>query len=716
MASPGNKPRWATDPDNPLIDLVEPSEAQKDEGWNKLQKPPYNTFNWLQAQTYYWIDYLDTFTKFGRGTQVRSNHPFTFSAAGALAFTSDIEVIFRDEGVVKTNFIAAADSPKTIPAGSVLVFRPDFSIGSSQLIFQAVYANLAPGEYAIVAEGSLTWDNTDEVILLRHRTVSAGNDQYGIGFSTLEVVMTGQQYITDSESGVRSYFGGAKILDSIRILDGDNFTMYSDNGSTVKFIIDGATGITGLGTGSPVSPSGRNVFLDISAASFGVAAMAGLAFHNGSSFTTGANWEFLSGSPAPGITEFFLDGDSVPLMRWKANGDISIRSTAALFFDGVTGAGDTYMLEEAANQWALFVGGSVAIRVESIINRVVIGGTFDLAIGPTKKLQFDTGGVGSDTNISETSANVLTFTLGGVSSLRLTSTTCEVPTADLIIDTTFKFYLDTGADTYIWAPVGDQINFVTGGTNAAVITNSFFSIDARDFAIQSGRRAYWDGGIDTYAMWNDGAASLEWYINGNLRYEMDTAGTATFFILRSENGTVSTSLQCLESSLIGIVGTSTNHPFHIRSNVIDRLVFETGGRIVVQAAANLIVENDNVPDENGHVTSRSLAKAWLSVDNNGTGADTALVYNSYNVSSISGPSGGGAGFYTLNFDRDMDITSGYVFVGSAHFGVAGGGSSNERFVGFIDKLAGSVTFAGSDDGGSRNPNFDIDVAVFGDLQ
>lgn len=718
MPLPGSLPRWATDPDNPLIDIVEPSEAEKDEGWNKYQKPPYNTFNWLQKQTYDWLDYLAVVTKFPRGVQLWSAHPFTFTAAGALDTTYNLQIKFHDAGELKTNFIAATDTPFTIPNGSVVVFRPDFSSGATQLIQQAVYANLDVGEYAIVAESSLTDTNNDEIVLFRRTDVSAIDDQYGVGFTILEIPLTGQQYITDSESGVRAYFGGAKILDSIRILDGDNFSMYSDNGSTVKVFIDGATGKAGFGTGTPTSPTGRDQVLDISAAGISSNAQAGLAFHNGSSFTTGGNWELASGSPAPGQTDFFLSADSVAIFRWQANGNVSIGSTRALYFDGVTGIGDTYMLEEAANQLGTFVGGSLAIRIESAIGRVAIGGAFNLAIAQGAAMYFDGGGVGGDTYAQSVTANTLTFFAGGQSSLRLTASTLEAPTADVLIDTTYKLYFDTGVNTYIYAAGAGQINIYTAGTSAAVITSTFFSIDARDFAVQAGRRIYFDGGVNTYAIYDDANDDLLWFVNGTEKFRFLSSSTSSSYRVRSPDGTVECTMFADQSGGNGGVGTilGSSFPFHISSNGTSRLSFETSGRIVVSGSADLIVENDTTPNEDGHVTAGSLAKAWgFYLDGGGSPSD------SYNIATIGDDDGDG--LYIVTFSNAMananyaTLVTPHVVVGDPEPTDRFGMTTNINTAGVAGAVVKSTTqfsvHIRTDDDGTVDSSFS--VTVFGDL-
>lgn len=54
---PVKLPRWATDPG---ADVVEPSEGQKDDGWDVSDRPPAGWWNWLQELNYDWLLWIDT--------------------------------------------------------------------------------------------------------------------------------------------------------------------------------------------------------------------------------------------------------------------------------------------------------------------------------------------------------------------------------------------------------------------------------------------------------------------------------------------------------------------------------------------------------------------------------------------------------------------------------------------------------------------------------
>lgn len=64
-AKPTFIPEWArndtTDPVLGTANVVEPSEAKKDSGWDPYEKPPRNWMNWLQRGAHLWIDYFNQF-------------------------------------------------------------------------------------------------------------------------------------------------------------------------------------------------------------------------------------------------------------------------------------------------------------------------------------------------------------------------------------------------------------------------------------------------------------------------------------------------------------------------------------------------------------------------------------------------------------------------------------------------------------------------------
>lgn len=126
---------------------------------------------------------------------------------------------------------------------------------------------------------------------------------------------------------------------------------------------------------------------------------------------------------------------------------------------------------------------------------------------------------------------------------------------------------------------------------------------------------------------------------------------------------------------------------------------------------NLFVQSDDLPDSDAEVTRQSLAKAWISVANNGNGLNTATVFDSYNISSLSGPDGSDE--YTITFDRDFSSVN-YVIAGAcAFFNDVGG--ANQFHIGWRSKSTGSCNVQTSDDTGNLNPIADFDLVFFGVL-
>jgi hypothetical protein len=58
VPKPSSIPEWASSPSDPG-DIVEPSGAKKQDGWNASERPPAQYFNWWQNLVYQWVDYLD---------------------------------------------------------------------------------------------------------------------------------------------------------------------------------------------------------------------------------------------------------------------------------------------------------------------------------------------------------------------------------------------------------------------------------------------------------------------------------------------------------------------------------------------------------------------------------------------------------------------------------------------------------------------------------
>jgi hypothetical protein len=84
-------------------------------------------------------------------------------------------------------------------------------------------------------------------------------------------------------------------------------------------------------------------------------------------------------------------------------------STARLYLDGVSGTGDTYIYESAANTVKVFAGGAEALAIKA----------GQIEIAPTNKFYLDGGG---DTYIYESAANTITTFVGASKRVETTAT------------------------------------------------------------------------------------------------------------------------------------------------------------------------------------------------------------------------------------------------------------------------------------------------------
>ena len=148
----------------------------------------------------------------------------------------------------------------------------------------------------------------------------------------------------------------------------------------------------------------------------------------------------------------------------------------------------------------------------------------------------------------------------GVTASSLTSVgtlTSVTTSGDVTLDATDKIYLDGGSNTYVSEASADVIRFYCGGVEN-------ISLTADDLWIKADGKLYWDGGLDTYTTlisnniigWycgnteamrvTDGAGKMtgNWDVTGEL-----TAGTKTFKIdhpLPSKNSSHSLIHSCIE--------------------------------------------------------------------------------------------------------------------------------------------------------------------------
>jgi len=109
----------------------------------------------------------------------------------------------------------------------------------------------------------------------------------------------------------------------------------------------------------------------------------------------------------------------------------------------------------------------------------VVAGTFGsgnysitgtLALAPTKQLYLDGG---NDTYIREVASDWMDFVVGGNSMLQLRNgVAVYLNLADVYMGATKRLYLDGGSNTYITEASADQIEFITGGSSRVKITST----------------------------------------------------------------------------------------------------------------------------------------------------------------------------------------------------------------------------------------------------
>ncbi len=207
MAEPTKYPEWTSN--NPG-QIIEPDAAKKQAGWAAGERPPNQYMNWLQNLEYLWAKLLNEKTKNVEPIQLRSAATAAWNGA-TLTFAQPIEIVFRNgNSPTRINKILAADSPIALADGDVVVvYRDRTNASPVTLALQAVYANLAAGQYAIVAETSLTSTKQENEMLLFRRK---GTD--------LEVPMFGISYPTGSTISFGRAFPGAHTHDAADIVSG----------------------------------------------------------------------------------------------------------------------------------------------------------------------------------------------------------------------------------------------------------------------------------------------------------------------------------------------------------------------------------------------------------------------------------------------------------------------------------------------------------------
>jgi len=100
------KPQWA---DGNVLYATEPSAGKKSTGWLSQEKPPFQWMNWLFLKIKEWLDFGDYYRDMVFSILFRSDAVLTWNAPN-IAFTQDLEFIFKIGADVWTNSIPLADS------------------------------------------------------------------------------------------------------------------------------------------------------------------------------------------------------------------------------------------------------------------------------------------------------------------------------------------------------------------------------------------------------------------------------------------------------------------------------------------------------------------------------------------------------------------------------------------------------------------------------
>lgn len=432
----------------------EPLDAKKDLGWVSEEKPPYQYFNWVLGTLAEWVTYLNDLSTTAQGANyLRSNDPITYSA-GTITLVDFLELRFRDGASVYTNRIAAGTIALT--DGQVLVAYKDTS-STTVTLSSGTYGTLAAGQYAVVAESSLSATNAEnEVILFRRRAVSAGDDTYGVGYDVIECPVLGTQYL----SGERFYLGG-KDYGDIVVTDSKDINVYSGNKTGLVFAVDGATGNFGV-------VSGAKFFID------------------GTSLS-GNSYIYESASD---VMRFVVGGNAdiaftTTLVSLGAH-DISVSPTYKFYFDG---ASDTFAYEKSSNLFVIATAG---------VDGLGVSGGDGIGIEPAKRFYFDGIGMTGNTYQHQSSSDVYGLVVGGTTMLQCQNNGTLLTTiySDVNVPATYKFYLDGGSNTYIYESSADVMGFVVGGSTELNINGTRAEFGGHIY-VATNNVLYLDGGDDT---------------------------------------------------------------------------------------------------------------------------------------------------------------------------------------------------------------------------
>lgn len=127
-------------------------------------------------------------------------------------------------------------------------------------------------------------------------------------------------------------------------------------------------------------------------------------------------------------------------------------------------------------------GSSSAARVFSIDKDGNVTPSSHLKIASTKKVFLDGGG---DTYILEDIANNIAFYAGNSQHVRITATNIQVG-GDFLLSATKKLYLDGGTHTYLQESAADTISIVAGGTGIVDMTATTVAFGVQNILVNTG--------------------------------------------------------------------------------------------------------------------------------------------------------------------------------------------------------------------------------------
>lgn len=167
-SKPASIPEFATtdvvDPTTGENNVVEPSAGKKLTGWNYLEKPARNYFNWLHRFNYLWIDYFNQFFssshQFKIDEIIENSGGYGVSVTGLKANT--IAEKTSTAGVtIDSHLIKDGESWGCVPVGSIVAWLPGYFTNSSNGSYSAVSITLP--SYYKECDGSALNDSASPI-------------------------------------------------------------------------------------------------------------------------------------------------------------------------------------------------------------------------------------------------------------------------------------------------------------------------------------------------------------------------------------------------------------------------------------------------------------------------------------------------------------------------------------------------------------------------